>query len=121
MSLYTMTADTVRVLRFVQQHIPLAACANMTAIGLERDGELVAGTIYEGFNGHNVWMHVAIPGRITPAYLRYCFHYPFIELGCARASCATDSRPALWHLASTWPASTGRTAAPIRRRRDGEG
>lgn len=86
MSLYTMTSDAVRVLRFVQQHIPLAACAGMTAIGLERDGELVAGVIYEGFNGHNVWMHVAIPGRITPAYLRYCFHYPFIELDCKRVS-----------------------------------
>lgn len=81
-----MTADTVRVLRFVQQHVPLSACANMTAIGLERDGELVAGVIYEGYNGHNVWMHVAIPGRITKAYLRYCFHYPFVELGCTRLS-----------------------------------
>ena len=81
-----MTADTVRVLRFVQQHVPLAACANMTSIGLERDGELVAGTIYEGYNGHNVWMHVAISGRITKAYLRYCFHYPFVELGCTRVS-----------------------------------
>ncbi len=81
-----MTADAVRVLRFVQQHTPLAACANMTGIGLERDGELVAGVIYEGYNGHNVWMHVAIPGRITPAFLRYAFHYPFIELSCARVS-----------------------------------
>ena len=81
-----MTADTVRVLRFVQQHTPLAACANMSAIGLERDGELVAGVIYEGYNGHNVWMHVAIPGRITPKFLRYCFHYPFVELGCRRVS-----------------------------------
>lgn len=81
-----MTADALRVLRFVQQHIPLAACSNMTAIGLERDGELVAGVIYEGYNGHNVWMHVAIPGRITKAYLRYCFYYPFIELGCRRVS-----------------------------------
>ncbi len=83
---YTMTSDTVKVLRFVQQHVPLAACANMTGIGLERDGELVAGVIYEGYNGFNVWMHVAIPGRITPSYLRYCFHYPFIELGCRRVS-----------------------------------
>ena len=81
-----MTADAVRVLRFVQQHMPLAACANMAAIGLERDGKLVAGTIYEGYNGHNVWMHVAIPVRITPAFLRYCFRYPFIELGCKRVS-----------------------------------
>ena len=89
-----MTADALRVLKFVQQHIPLAACSNMTAIGLERDGELVAGVIYEGYNGHNVWMHVAIPGRITKAYLRYCFHYPFIELGCRRVSGYVEARNA---------------------------
>lgn len=81
-----MTSDAVRVLRFVQQHASLAACANMTGIGLERDGELVAGVIYEGYNGHNIWMHVAIPGRITRDFLRYAFHYPFIELGCRRVS-----------------------------------
>lgn len=81
-----MTADTLRVVRFVQAHQPLALVENMKAIGLERDGELVAGVVYEGYNGHNVWMHVAIPGRITKAYLRYCFHYPFVELGCSRVS-----------------------------------
>ena len=83
---HTMTSDTVRVLRFMQQYIPLAACSNMTAIGLERNGELVAGVIYEGFNGCNVWMHVAIPGRITPSFLRYAFHYPFVELGCTQVT-----------------------------------
>lgn len=85
-SLYTMTSDAVRVLRLVQQHTPLAACANMTGIGLERRGELVAGVIYEGYNGRNIWMHVAIPGCITRDFLRYAFHYPFIELGCRRVS-----------------------------------
>ena len=86
MSLYTLTCDTLRVLKFLQQHTPLAACANMSSIGLERDGELVAGVIYEGYNGYNVWMHVAIAGRITLPSPRYAFHYPFIELGCRRVS-----------------------------------
>lgn len=86
MATYTMTADTLRVLAFVQQHVPLAACTNMKAIGLEHDGELVAGVVYEGYNGHNVWMHVAITGRLNREYIRYCFHYPFVELGCSRVS-----------------------------------
>lgn len=81
-----MTADTLRVVRFVQAHQPLALVENMKAIGLERDGELVAGVVYEGYNGHNVWMHVVIAGYVTKQALRYVFHYPFVELGCSRVS-----------------------------------
>ncbi len=83
---FTMTADRLRVLAFVQKYVPLAFVSNMTALGLERDGELIAGVIYEGFNGHNIWMHCAIPGRMTRDFLHQCFHYPFIELGCKRVS-----------------------------------
>ena len=86
MPTYTMTADTLRVVRFVQAHQPLALVENMKAIGLERDGELVAGVVYEGYNGHNIWMHIAIAERITKDSLRYAFHYPFVELGCSRVS-----------------------------------
>jgi RimJ/RimL family protein N-acetyltransferase len=61
----------------------------MKGLGLERDGELVAGVVYEGFNGKNVWMHVAAePGAkwMTREYLRYCFHYPFNEMGVQRVT-----------------------------------
>lgn len=83
---FTMTADRSRVLEFVRKHVPLALVDNMTALGLERDGELIAGVIYEGFNGHNVWMHCAIPGRLTREFIHACFHYPFVQLGCKRVS-----------------------------------
>lgn len=83
---FTMTADRSRVLEFVRKHVPLALVDNMTALGLERDGELIAGVIYEGFNGHNVWMHCAIPGRLTREFINACFHYPFVQLGCKRVS-----------------------------------
>jgi RimJ/RimL family protein N-acetyltransferase len=56
-----------------------------TAIGLERDGELVAGVLYEDYNGANVVMHVASDGTgqwLTAEYLRTCFEYPFGQLGC---------------------------------------
>ena len=83
---YQMTADVLRVFEYVRQHVPVLMTSDMKAIGLERNGELVAGVIYEGFNGRNVWMHVAITGQFTREYLRYVFHYPFIELGCDRVS-----------------------------------
>lgn len=66
----------------------------MQGVGLERDGALVAGVIYEGFNGQNVWMHVgAIPGKrwLVRDYLRYCFRYPFLQLGCKRVSGYVES------------------------------
>lgn len=81
-------SNPARVFDFVRQYAPITMVAGSKGLGLEREGELVAGVVYEGYNGVNVWMHVAIaPGaRFTRGYIRYCFHYPFIELGCKRIS-----------------------------------
>jgi len=81
--------DVSRILSFVREHMALAAVENMKGLGLERDGRLVAGVIYEGFNGRNVWMHVAaVPGQrwMNRQYLHYCFEYPFDELKVDRVS-----------------------------------
>ena len=47
------------------------------AIGLECDGELVAGVIYENWNHQSIWCHIAVEGKMTPAYLAAIFDYPF--------------------------------------------
>lgn len=47
------------------------------AIGLERNGELVAGVIYENWNHKSITAHIVIEGRITPSYLAAIFDYPF--------------------------------------------
>lgn len=78
------------VLPFVQGLVPgMARSDDMRAIGLRRDGELVAGVIYEGFNGRNIWMHVAaVPGAkwMSKTYLLACFKYPFLICGVDRVS-----------------------------------
>lgn len=54
-----------------------------TAIGLEKDGQLIAGVLYDNWNGRSVCMHVAAqPGSrwMTREYLRVCFDYPFNQL-----------------------------------------
>lgn len=58
------------------------------AIGLEQDGELIAGVLYEDFNGANVLMHVAGTGRrwLTREFLHVAFWYPFEQLGCKRVT-----------------------------------
>jgi RimJ/RimL family protein N-acetyltransferase len=83
-----IVSDPARVWAYCKQYIPIPVVSGMKGLGLERDGELVAGVVYEGYNGTNVWMHVATtPGKKwTMEYLRYCFYYPFEEMGCKRVS-----------------------------------
>lgn len=55
-----------------------------TAIGLMEDGELIAGVVFDSWNGASCCMHVAAaPGKawMTPSYLKVCFAYPFNQLG----------------------------------------
>ena len=85
----SIVSDPARVWEFCRQYTPIPMVAGMKGLGLERDGELIAGVVYEGWNGVNIWMHVAAePGKrwLTKDYLRYCFYYPFVELGCKRVS-----------------------------------
>lgn len=85
-----IVSNPARVWAFVRScSVAVPMVAGMKGIGLEKDGELIAGVLYEGYTGHNIWMHVAAaPGRrwLNREYLRYCFHYPFNELGCRRVS-----------------------------------
>ena len=87
-------SNPARVWAFVRERVPVPVVAGMKGLGLERDGELVAGVLYEGYNRVNVWMHVAaVPGGqwLNKEYLRYCFHYPFVELGCRRVGAYVDA------------------------------
>jgi RimJ/RimL family protein N-acetyltransferase len=55
-----------------------------TAIGLQENGELIAGVLYDNYNGRSISMHVASNGTgawMTREYLRVCFDYPFNQLG----------------------------------------
>jgi RimJ/RimL family protein N-acetyltransferase len=89
MSGYEFSYDLERVHAFVQARTPINYVHGSQAIGLEKDGKLIAGVIYEAYNGVNVWMHVgAEPGAkwLTRGYLKAAFVYPFVQLGCKRVS-----------------------------------
>lgn len=71
---------TARILGFINEHRPLEFIQGMRGIGLERDGELVCGVIYEGYNRQSIWVHIAAePGSrwLNREYLRFCTAYPF--------------------------------------------
>lgn len=54
---------------------------NSTAIGLERDGQLVAGAFYENWNRRSIVGHIAIHGKITIGFVRAICSYPFDDCG----------------------------------------
>lgn len=54
--------------------------AKSQAIGLEQDGKLIAGVIYENWNHASVVCHIAFLGRLTPLFMHLVFRYPFVDL-----------------------------------------
>lgn len=79
--------DFERVYAFVAPRAKLFRTEGAQAIGWEVDGVIVAGVVYDGFNGNNVFMHVAaIDGAswLTRKYLKACFLYPFEQLKVSR-------------------------------------
>ena len=84
-----IVSNPARVFAFVRGYTKVMATEGMQGLGLVKDGELIAGVIFEGFNGHNMWMHVAAqPGAkwLNRAFLKACFAYPFIQCGVSRVS-----------------------------------
>jgi RimJ/RimL family protein N-acetyltransferase len=56
-------------------------------IGMEENGELIAGVVYNEWNHVNINMHVASVGNrrwMTREYLWMCFDYPFNQLKVKR-------------------------------------
>ena len=51
---------------------------NSTAIGLEREGQIVAGVIYENFLNTTINCHIVIDGKINKKFIYAIFNYPFI-------------------------------------------
>lgn len=62
----------------------------VNAIGLEREGRFIAGTVYDNYLGQSICMHTAIE-RMNRDFLWYCFYYPFIELGVKKVLGLVDS------------------------------
>ena len=82
--------DDQAVYEFVNSHgVPLVRSAGQQGIGLQKNDELIAGVLYDDYNGSNIWMHVAaIPGKrwLNRDYLYACFAYPFLQLNVKRIS-----------------------------------
>lgn len=79
-----------RVLKWVGERIgELEFSPGAIGIGLEENGELIAGVVFSMYTKASISMHVAaIPGKrwMTKEYLWRVFAYPFIQLNCNRVT-----------------------------------
>lgn len=84
-----MIVTDERVARFVSERLGAALCPPFTAMGIERDGEIVAGAVFNQFEGPNV--HVSIAGaNWTRAFIEAVGAYVFGQLGCLRMTVTTE-------------------------------
>ncbi len=88
--------DRERVGKWVLERVPnVEGWGPFEAIGLEKHGALVAGTVYNYYSGTNIVMSwAAVPGKrwLTREYLQAIFRYPFMQLQCRRVTGYIASR-----------------------------
>ena len=77
-----------RVTEWVAEQVKEDDFGQCSAIGLEKDGNLVAGVVFNWYTGPSIAMHVAGIGKewLTRDFLYRCFAYPFIQLECNRVT-----------------------------------
>lgn len=63
------------------------------SIGM-KNGKMIAGVVYEDFNGANVLAHIATEGQLTRRFVKAIFHYPFDVLQASRITAMVKSNNA---------------------------
>ncbi len=82
--------DGPHVVEWVSKRVD--QCDNFGAavgIGLEKDGQLIAGCVFTDWNGVNVNFHVASDGSrswLNRKFLWFCCNYAFNTAGCNRVT-----------------------------------
>lgn len=91
----------MQVARWVAERIPGYRCEpDVRALGIVRDGKLIAATTYENFNGVHLQASIAAEPRsgwATRTVMRHIFGYPFLQLGVQAISLTVgvDNLPSL--------------------------
>lgn len=80
-----------RVAAFVAQEVGSEIFPPYTCAGIEKDGRIVAGVVFNCFTGADIEITVASErGAMTRGFLRVCARYVFTTLRCERASITTE-------------------------------
>jgi RimJ/RimL family protein N-acetyltransferase len=85
----TLYGRDKEVIKFVGERVDENDFGSAIGIGQYKDGKIIAGVVYNLYNGPSICMHVAAePGTrwLTRDFLFRVFAYPFIQLGCNRVT-----------------------------------
>jgi RimJ/RimL family protein N-acetyltransferase len=80
--------EDVRVGAWLDAQMGYSNGAVKASIGYERDGELVAGVVFDNGTDNNVFAHIASTAEdgVPLDLLRACYVYAFVQLGLQRVS-----------------------------------
>ena len=86
--------DDKNVAAWVADKLNLDGFSQYSAIGITRDGELIAGWVYSNYQGHDVEITVAAtdPRWLSRARLYMLFMYPFRQLKVRRITASIAKR-----------------------------
>lgn len=78
-----------RVAHFVAHNLGVSPCPPYTAMGIEKDGTITAGVLFNCFEGANV--HITACGTgWTLGFMRAVGDYVYRQLGCERMTMTTE-------------------------------
>lgn len=83
-----------RVAKFVSDELGFGLCPPYVAIGLERNGEIVAGILLNHFEKTDI--HATVVGKVwSKGLLKAASSYVFDQLGCERITAITQKDKAV--------------------------
>ena len=86
----TIYGQDAKVLDFMAKHLPdCKFSGGENTLGVESNGELSAGVVFEGYTGSSISIHVAaLEGKLwlSKEFLFRVFAYPFLQLECNRVT-----------------------------------
>jgi RimJ/RimL family protein N-acetyltransferase len=78
-----------RVARFVGERVGAIICPPFTCMGIEQDGEIVVGVIFNNFNGASI--EISVAGSVwTRGFIKAVGDYVFGQLKCCRMQITTE-------------------------------
>lgn len=78
------------VAKFVSDALDIGLCPPYFALGIEREGRVVAGVVFNCFEGADVHFTAAGTGW-TREFMQAIGHYVFVLLDCERMTAVTES------------------------------
>jgi RimJ/RimL family protein N-acetyltransferase len=107
-----------RVALFVAERCHVAIVPPFTCMGLERNGEVVAGVVFNCFTWADIQVTVAGHG-FTRAFIRAVGRYVFEQLGCLRMSIVTEQPDVMDYAKRLGAQTEGRIRNHFGQGRDG--